>query len=97
MFGNNPFADAKKMYENMTPEEQMKLALAKKREYHLKLVEKGELTQEEFDELERKGEFGTVPAERTPVRDPESFGGLDPQMTTPKPDKKFKYTDEMTP
>ena len=96
MFGNNPFADAKKMYENMTSEEQMKLALAKKREYHLKLVEKGELTQKEFDELERKGEFGTVPAEKTPVRDPESFGGLDPRIN-PNTTKKFKYSDEMTP
>jgi len=59
MFGKNPFQAAKEIYEKMTPEERMKLELEKKRQNHLKMVERGELTQKEFDELEKKGEFRT--------------------------------------
>ena len=85
MYDHNPFREAKKIYENMSPEEiaaykkqlgamldpigakygnpmaqnreNMRADLAKKRKHHEELVRKGELTQAEFDRLEKMGEF----------------------------------------
>ena len=85
MYDHNPFREAKKIYENMSPEEiaaykkqlgamidpigakygnpmaqnreRMRADLAKKRKDHEEMVRKGELTQAEFDRLEKLGEF----------------------------------------
>lgn len=81
MYDNNPFRDAKKIYEEeksdfmkklqfvMDPvhaqygdegaqnKESMRAAILKKKNDHKEMVRRGELTQAEYDRLERMGEF----------------------------------------
>lgn len=88
MYDNNPFREAKKIYEEeksdfmkklqfvMDPvhaqygdegaqnRESMRAAILKKKNDHKEMVRRGELTQAEYDRLERMGEFDIKEAKK---------------------------------